>query len=744
MKHKKKEEESKNHEFNDQGERLLVLSDRGKNLENYKDIHIDVKFDNRTESKTSFFDTKCPVKDENSVNYSFLDIYKKKNKFMLDAKYCTLSINITEMLNKFDDFFLNFENFSKFKKTNSMDELKKDFTIDNLVSTDFNGFLTRKTFKQRVENNYFKNNFYILETFKGFVLQLKKIDDTLTSLNNKSIFFNEILKTKKKNDNFLNNFKKLKDQYEHIQLKKSILISFKSTFSLDEIEKIKLTQGSFDDDFFRIFEKLSIINEKCKLLLSFENDKLGLSFLYVSNDLLKKSTNKIIDYIEFNIDSFYSLCSESIVIGFQRFLYYYQKNKVLYDFLINIIVKFRSIKLLEKFMINLEGHISMNDLNQNVLQSEVLCLKNDSLKLVNHLFNFFHSLFLNEIELNNKLFVFKYEKKNEYVNLNYLILEKVFNPLFLFVKTKIDLILSIESKIKKIYEIYILITKYKSKFINDLSKDIGIINLMSLMSESSKKILLKKIKDEQILVINARKSQITKQNILYPPEWLHFFYNSVLPIFENVISDDFFDTDVEIDKFKHLIVDKPIDIFEKTIIENEFLLDEKNKTISKFNFYFYMKSKILLIEVFKDQIYKFDTPLFNLKNLLIKLTFDFMLDECNLKEFYDLLQSICFFNEDKFDISNYQSLITNQLYSKKMIKQVNESIKSFISNSINELHEYLSDIIDKISINQIVEISIKKFMKFYQHTDDIFKKFFDQKLVLTQMEVKSLLKICHK
>ncbi|GMG19807.1 unnamed protein product [Ambrosiozyma monospora] len=160
------------------------------------------------------------------------------------------------------------------------------------------GSIARRNLRGDVETDLLKLHFSSLKQFQMIVSKLKFVKQDLDDLNSCFNEINSLLTTNiEGNSKVESEINELIQKRDSLKVKRALLNSFKSNFTLNHYEEHYLVSEKVDDEYFRILDRVNIIYQNCDILLSLNNDKLGIAIM---NKMSKSRFNQhfpaIIDF----------------------------------------------------------------------------------------------------------------------------------------------------------------------------------------------------------------------------------------------------------------------------------------------------------------------------------------------------------------------------------------------------------------------------------------------------------------
>lgn len=610
-----------------------------------------------------------------------------------------------------------------------------DLNENELIDSNLIGSLSRKNLRSKIESKLIKNQSVMLREYQPLIKHFKLIESNLKDLNDINKINNDKIHDILEHLNKFNeDFKNLNDEKVEINLKKDLLVNFKNKFLLNEFEEFTLNNNEINDDFFKILDKLDILNENSSILLIDSdidlqngnmNNNLGIKIIEKLNHLSNKSNEKLYNFAKRTLTNPNLNFNSEKLQKFQKILTSLNKRDIdMYDKLIKDFSNERSKTLIEEF------NLYCNNMDD---------LVNDSTRYIGDLLAYLHTMILNEMEMINSIFSNDPEQCNVLLNL---IFEKISKSL----KSNFEKIISIELNFKKIYSVFNLFDLYKLMFKKKFNDDNHLIQTINELISFCQTKLIDLISNKLKSIKSSNIAKLDLNIDLQPPEWIIEFYSTILPIIEQskLNFNSILNLEGEkLDDFFHKIINEPIEILDLHLKTKDF--NNLEKIIIRVNFVDLMLSKILPINLLNDKIIELNDSIENSKIQLSEFQYDQLLKDCHLYDFQTIINMISPFNDDEkeedFLIEIYQPITENKLFNAEEIDKVNESIQEYLPNALMDIQKNLSKLNNPIISNDIIENVSLKFIKFAWKFDKITKEYLQKSLIWDDREMATLLGI---
>ncbi|GME73852.1 unnamed protein product [Ambrosiozyma monospora] len=399
------------------------------------------------------------------------------------------------------------------------------------------GSIARRNLRGDVETDLLKLHFSSLKQFQMIVSKLKFVKQDLDDLNS---CFNEIdsLLTNNISGNSKVEFEinDLIQKRDSLKVKRALLNSFKSNFTLNHYEEHYLVSEKVDDEYFRILDRVNVIYQNCDILLSLNNDKLGIAIMNKMSKLLDVATERIsmglkkqlaLIYLQSN----FSKDQESINIFQKSLIFVLQKNKDKFDGIVAEIIESRSRIINEDFVNQLNGYTKeATDANAHAnshgrRSTSLFMSQYDSKRFISDLLAYLHNVIVNELELAESLFNFD---QGELINKDLSIViqsvvNKVVGSLSTTIRGSFESILRQETKPAVIVELYQLVELYcmmYGKLISGEQSEL-LNTLNSLKLEIVEKLFnLVRLKLKELKLEGDAELDDIDEDLLNLPDWI--------------------------------------------------------------------------------------------------------------------------------------------------------------------------------------------------------------------------------
>lgn len=626
------------------------------------------------------------------------------------------------------------------------DKESNGYVVD-LIELGIVGSMSRKKFKGRIESELIRNQLNILKQYQPIVKQLKQIEVKLNKLNELSVQTNDKINKNFDFSNKLNlEIKDLNDNKRLIGLKKNLLISFKEKFTLNEYEEFVLNSGDLNNEFFTTLARAERINENCSILLSLDNPQLGLKIIAKSNQMINRSIDRIVSYTNKTLGNMYSLSSKSRLATLHQCFKYLQNKLNYFNSIVNTFSESRLKVLVDEFNRQVQGDFEVNGQGRSSSISSdsrpIYMSAHDPVRFVGDLLAYVHSVSVNESETITSIFTMGDDNDKEFENIIQDVTDKILQSLSRPIKARVEQIVSTETKLSTLVQIFNLVELYNIMFTKQLGKAGNIVETV--------KQLIKVCQGRIFMIISNRLATIKNKNLtkldlnldLQPPEWIIEFYSDILPIVDQITTETILNlSPEENEKFLNLIVNEPIQVFNEHVDHNKVFSEKKDVLIIKSNFLDLILSKTIPVSLLSEKVLEVNEMIDKLTEEITQLELNNMLGQCGLYDYFNIINMICPFSDDFFEVSIYEPIKENKLYTKDSFVQVDEKVQEFFPSAMIEMQQSLLKLNSPIVVNQIIDNSFMQFVKFYCKLDLINKEYLDFFFTWSDMEIATLVGI---
>lgn len=636
-------------------------------------------------------------------------------------------------------------------------------SIDDLVEPGVVGSVARKRLRGEIEDDLIKSQSLVLKEYQPVVKTLKYVEERVRALNDMKQDINEKLaRDSQSTSTFTDTIRDLNRQKQLVLLKKGLLMSFREKFTLNEYEEFVLESGDINDEFFVCLAKAEVINENCSVLLSVDNAQLGLKIMSKSNQIINRAVERIISFTNKTLLNLYSLHTRSRVETLHRCLRYLKNKMNYFSSIISTFVEARLKIMVDEFFLQVNGNLDKKGENTDSRGSIVgsvssdhsnrplLLSAHDSVRFIGDLLAYIHSLVVNETEVITSIFSIDNDEE-EFKNIVNDIISKILNSLSRPIKSRIDQVISLETKLSTSFQIFNLLELYSiifTKQINrhrdatDLSEAPKLLTIIAELIKLSQDKISNIIKSRLLTVRNSNLAQLELNSDLQPPEWIIDFYSDLLPIIDQITTEKILNLSIkDNEEFLKLIVNEPIEIFDEHVSKNVTKsFSSSDQLILRANFLDLILSKIMPLSLLNDKFLEIDALIAELTAELTRIHFQKLVDGCKLTDFHNVVNMICPFEDAFFDVSIYQPIVENKLFNKDTVLQANEALQEFVPSALLDMQQALLKLNSPTTVNEVVTNSSIEFVKFYLKFDLLCQEYLGESLLVWgDYEVATLL-----
>ena len=253
-----------------------------------------------------------------------------------------------------------------------------------------------------------------------------------------------------------------------------MLISFKEKFTLNEYEEFVLNSGDLNNEFFTTLARAERINENCSILLSLDNPQLGLKIIAKSNQMINRSIDRIVSYTNKTLGNMYSLSSKSRLATLHQCFKYLQNKLNYFNSILNTFSESRSKVLVDEFNRQVQGDFEVNGQGRSSSISSdsrpIYMSAHDPVRFVGDLLAYVHSVSVNESETITSIFTMGDDNDKEFENIIQDVTDKILQSLSRPIKARVEQIVSTETKLSTLVQIFNLVELYNIMFTKQLGK----------------------------------------------------------------------------------------------------------------------------------------------------------------------------------------------------------------------------------------------------------------------------------
>lgn len=572
----------------------------------------------------------------------------------------------------------------------------------DLTGTGTAGLLARRKLRGGVEEEILKEHYMALRRFQPIAQKLEYLQGDLEEVNTTHEAIESRLKSViDKSSTVREKVGAKMDQRDVIRSQRALLASFKNNFTLNQYEEHYLQNEPVSEEFFKILDKVEQINDKCSILLSMENDSLGIFVMKQMSRTTDLATDRMTSYLKKNMNQ-PGRDAQSVAL-LQKSLIYIRKHSMeKFNSIVGDLIETRSRAIGEEFNSQLKGYSGHN--------RKISYMSSfDSKRFVSDLLAYVHSVIVNELELAESLFTFDQQDFSDELGL---VIESVGNrvvgslgrPLRAAVETS----LRQEQKPASVINLCDLLELYTMMYgkLIDPEKSELVLTLQQLKTESKDRILALIQMRLKELRVESEAEEIDP-DFLGIPDWLVEFYSNYMDAVDH--KNELGLTDDEKDRLYAMLVDEPIRLLEASA--KKLPLPKRSKMIFEINALDYIHSKIEVMPELSEKAKDVQEKLDELVTSLSKDQFNTLLKNSGLYDIYNLINMIFPLEDDFFDVSVYEPITENKLFNEQTFMEANDRLREFLATYITS--DEFNNIISPTIVAQISVDPSVKFVKFY-------------------------------
>ena len=670
--------------------------------------------------------------------------------------YDTSTRHSLSILERRIEYELSLENGSKpirEKQPGSFSAVSHFDNLKYLTSTGQTGNLARRNLRGLIEEDLLHQYASQLRTFQKIVRSIESVRPNLGTFTQE---YNDLYSSINTSVDNLQDLKKeitsLDKQKKVVDLKKNILLAFKSTFTVTQYEEHLIRFADLNDatagvDFFNAIDKIRNIQNNCDVLLGMENEKFGMKIMKQMSDLLVSINERITSYVQNNIDYVYSGSNLNFNISkkinlstFQKCLVYiWQNNRSSFDSIMSDMVESRSRLIANEFINQLKGYseeVSTSNLktayskaNTNKRQSRLFLSSYDTIRFMSDSLAYIHSLLVNEMENSRSFLTFDFisrDENSELENMVGSVVMRIISGLNKPLKGAVESVLRQEAKLPTLVNSYDLLELYSGMFTKLLNPAQKIINdgtmatMKELEIETRERIFfLIKLKLKTLEVEAVEEGLNTTEDGAVLPDWVVDWFAFIDEMFEGYNSNINLDdtnghivglNDHQWNELLALLINRPVELLKS--IQNKFKAPEKEKLIWELNCVDYMYNKVEINSSLSSKADYLNSLINQDTNTLIDLEFTGLLKSSSLFDIYNLVNMIFKLDDEFFDVSIYEPILENKLFSVETFQTANQKMEIFLSSYINQ--NELNGLMSPSIYNKVFFDSAMNFIKFYR------------------------------
>lgn len=609
--------------------------------------------------------------------------------------------------------------------------------IDLMVDAGVTGSIARKNLRGEIESDLIKSHTAILADYAKPIKSLRYLGERVASLDQQVAETNDMIaKDHQLTTSISDEVNELTQSKLAVNLKKSLLVSFREQFTLNEYDDFVLHSNDIVPDFFAALLKAEAINERCLILLALDNPELGHKVMAKNNELITRAIDKILTFCNRSLSNFYLLNNRARAEQLHLCLRYLLGKPDHLNKVIDSFVSSRSNALVEEFNLQASGH-GVDDYSHSISDSRpVFYSSHDPVRFIADLLAFVHSLVVNESETVENLFGNGLEFSATANDMVVRILTSLASP----IRSQIDQLISVQSKLSTLNLIFGHLDLYTLMF-QKLPNASGVTDAINETIKLTQDRIFTVLTNRLATVRNSNLAQIDLSADLQPPEWIIDFYGDLLPVLDSVTTETVFNMPEENNKkFLHLIVDEPISIFNEHLSLVSKTFGKRDTFIFQLNFLDLVLTKIMPLSILSDKVLAINHSVNDYSTELKEVQLQTLLENCELTDFYNVVNMICPIDAEMLDPSIYQAITENKLFTKENLIATNETIQLALPSALMDIQLALMKLNSPIIVSDIITASSLQLAHFYKLFSLIIEMYLGEPLFTwTDLEVATLL-----
>lgn len=668
-----------------------------------------LKSDNNTDTEKS---ENHPQVAEKYANLSLLLVEDPKNAAFdhqqphSDTRITALSARLSRVLNnplsdsQIRDIFGSLE-----------DTLR---SWDGILEPGALGSMLRRKLRGEIERTLIRNQTQTLKEYQPVIKNLRNLEANIEALKSTSMgVVDSVNNDFESSETFNSKMENLHRKKTAVVVKKHMLSAFKAKFTLNEYEEYTLENGDISDEFFTVLAKAEQVDQDCSILLSIDNSQLGVKTMARVNRLVTRASEKVVAYANRTLANLYALNNRDRVRTLhQCFLYLRQKPHYLNSVLATFVGS-RSKTLVDEFLGQANSRVAGSSLQSEEYQ--------DPVRVIGDLLAYIHSVVVSESETILGVFAFENDladdtSREEFAEIMNDCVAKVLQSLAKPVRAKLEQIISREVRILVLFSIHNLVALYYIMFSKQIKQDhMGLVATIESLVESAESRIVTTVENKLTTIRNSNLAQLQLNIDLQPPEWIIDFYSEILPMLDQTHGEAIFkQLQEKNNSFVNMVVDQPIQIYEQHIENSQVKnFEKRDKYMLQLNCLDLILSKIMPISVLTDKVISVNEKIKDVSDKLVETQVSSLLEESGLTDFYNIANMICPIDDEFFDVSIYEPITENKLFTEEAVREVNVKIQAFLPTALLDIQQSLFKINSPLVVNEIITESAIKYARFY-------------------------------
>ncbi|EJS41967.1 cog6p [Saccharomyces arboricola H-6] len=656
-----------------------------------------------------------------SKNLDLTKLVSPPNDSTINTTNQVLSNKLSKILNNYT--LVNYQATIQLRKSlKILEDNKERLSLDEqkLMNPGYVGTLARRTLRTDLESQLLKEHITVLEGFKPIIRRIKRLSSSVEKIQKTSInLISDGPGKAPANNATLQEIDQFRLKAEQLRLKKKILLSIRDKFTLSQVEDDAITNGTIDETFFNVINKVISIKDESSFLLALPNLNPGNALITGINEILQKTNKKIFNYLTdflYNFESSSNLLNDNgtteqkHLIIFQKSLIFLSNDLELFNEFLKRVTTLRSKSILDEFLSQFDMNLSNS--------KPIILSAHDPIRYIGDVLASVHSIIANEADFVKSLFNFQdenlkdtptsiLEQNGTFLNgIDNKLLNDVIQSLSNSCRIRIEQIVRFEENPIINFEIVRLLKLYRVMFERKgIQDDSSIINNLKSLEDISKKRIIGYYEDFIKQIASAE--VVNSSDDLLPPEWLSEYINKLVELFE-IYEKTRAAEDEELEENKLLsyknlqtIVGQPINDVLLKYLQKPFPLAKKNEKIRsslltiEINCFDLIKSRIQPFEGIFEQdentrkisgwVYgKLDEFRKQMQSLQIK----FLFENTGLDLYNNLVNMIFPVDsvKDELDYDMYLSLRDNSLMELDTIKKnVHDKLNDYLPQALTDV-----------------------------------------------------------
>ncbi|KAM9931765.1 hypothetical protein OXX80_008585 [Metschnikowia pulcherrima] len=495
-----------------------------------------------------------------------------------------------------------------------------------------------------------------------------------------------------------------------INLKKSLLTTFRQKFTLNEYEQFLLTSGELNADFFVALKRAECITEECSVLLALDNPALGNQIMTSTNALIEKAKKNITLFCTKSLSDGNLQNSKGKLSTLHSCLRHLKERPEQLKAIMDAFVQSRSSVLLDDFKAQVSGQENNGNSKNHETYRPVYLSSHDPVRFITDLLAYVHSSAANESEIISGILQneeYPVSTINEIVN-------QVMRSLATPVKAKIEEIITLEPKLSVLYSMFNILELYLVMFNKDAHAQVissSIQDAIDMIQEKFKILLSNRL----ATIEESNSAKLDLSSDLQPPEWIIEYYSDILPLIDTMKSPTILGLSSEKhDELVGLITDRPITIFQKHLDSMSSEFTKREKTLFTLNFLDLIVSKIVPLSLLGDKMLEINHTINDYAETIKEDQFQTLLSDCGLTDYYNIMNMICPTEDDFAEASLYAAVKESKVFDQNAVAGVNETIQAVIPTALLDIQSNLMKLNNPIIVNEIMTFSTQRFVRFYR------------------------------